>query len=241
MGEIRVGTSGYSYFWNEGVPTPFQWYCGQGFDTVEINASFYRFPSRGWIKAWTKCPRGFDFSVKIHRVITHYWRLGPGAFTPWRSFQARFKEMEDLITFWLFQMPPNFAATTENAETLAKFFSELNLGNSAVLEFRHPSWWDRKEICRDLDAVFCSVDAPGLPREIVSINDVVYLRLHGREAWYAYVYTEGELREIMETMKGLDANKKYIYLNNDHGMLPNGRFLMQNVKNDNFDSTSPGL
>jgi len=241
MGEIRVGTSGYSYFWNEGVPTPFQWYCGQGFDTVEINASFYRFPSRGWIKAWTKCPRGFDFSVKIHRVITHYWRLGPRAFTPWRSFQARFKEMEDLITFWLFQMPPNFAATTENAETLAKFFSELNLGNSAVLEFRHPSWWDRKEICRDLDAVFCSVDAPGLPREIVSINDVVYLRLHGREAWYAYVYTEGELREIMETMKGLDANKKYIYLNNDHGMLPNGRFLMQNVKNDNFDSTSPGL
>jgi len=241
MGEIRVGTSGYSYFWNEGVPTPFQWYCGQGFDTVEINASFYRFPSRGWIKAWTKCPRGFDFSVKANRVITHYWRLGPGALTPWRSFQARFKEMEDLITFWLFQMPPNFAATTENAETLAKFFSELNLGNSAVLEFRHPSWWDRKEICRDLDAVFCSVDAPGLPREIVSINDVVYLRLHGREAWYAYVYTEGELREIMETMKGLDANKKYIYLNNDHGMLPNGRFLMQNVKNDNFDSTSPGL
>jgi len=230
MGEIRVGTSGYSYFWNEGVPTPFQWYCGQGFDTVEINASFYRFPSRGWIKAWKNCPQGFDFSVKVHRIITHYWRLGPKALTPWRSFQSRFREMEDLITFWLFQMPPNFAATTENAENLTKFFSNLNLGNSAVMEFRHPSWWDRKEVCRDLGAVFCSVDAPGLPREIVSMNDVVYLRLHGREAWYAYVYTKEELRETMETMKGLDASKKYIYLNNDHGMLPNGRFLMQNVR-----------
>ena len=230
MNKIRVGTSGYSYFWNEGVPTPFQWYCGQGFDTVEINASFYRFPSRGWIKAWKRCPLGFDFSVKVHRIITHYWRLGPKAITPWRSFQSRFKEMEDLITFWLFQMPPNFAATMENAETITNFFSKLNLDNSAVLEFRHPSWWDRKEICQDIGAVFCSVDAPGLPREMVSMNDVVYLRLHGREAWYAYVYTEDELREIMETMKMLDASKKYIYLNNDHGMLPNGIFLMQNVK-----------
>jgi len=44
----RVGTSGYTYSWNPGKPSPFEWYISRGFKTVEINASFYRFPRRSW-------------------------------------------------------------------------------------------------------------------------------------------------------------------------------------------------
>ncbi len=229
MDKIRVGTSGYSYFWNEGLPTPFQWYCNQGFDTVEINASFYRFPVRGWIKTWKKCPNNFDFSIKVHRSITQYQKLKPNAIKTWRKFKSLFEEMEEKISFWLFQLPPSFAATSENVTTFSKFFSELGLGNSAVVEFRHASWWNKKDICKDVGATFCSVDAPDLPRDIVSINDALYMRLHGREIWYAYVYSEQELKEIIETIKKHDAQKKYIYLNNDHGMLPNGKFLMSHI------------
>jgi len=229
MVKIKVGTSGYSYFWNEGVPTPFQWYCKQGFDTVEINASFYRFPVRSWIKTWIKCPSDFDLSIKVHRSITHYQRLKPSALKTWRKFKSLFEEMENKISFWLFQMPPDFAATSENTTRISNFFSELNLGNSAVIEFRHASWWNGKNVCKDVGATFCSVDAPDLPREIVSLNDALYIRLHGRETWYAYVYSEPELEEIIEAIKKLGARKKYIYLNNNHGMLPNGKFIMLHV------------
>lgn len=137
--------------------------------------------------------------------------------------------MDDKITFWLFQMPPDFDATSGNVARISSFFSELNLGKSAVIEFRHESWWNRKNVCKDIGAIFCSVDAPQLPREIASMNDSVYLRLHGREAWYAYVYSKDELKELIETVKKLDARRKHIYLNNDHGMLPNGKFIMQQV------------
>ncbi|MGQ9460007.1 MAG: DUF72 domain-containing protein [Candidatus Bathyarchaeaceae archaeon] len=229
MVKIRVGTSGYSYFWNEGVPSPFQWYCKQGFNTVEINVSFYRFPVRSWIKTWIKCPSDFDFSIKVHRAITHYQRLKPNAIKTWLKFKSLLKEMEDKISFWLFQMPPDFAATSENMTRLSKFFPELNLGNSAVIEFRHASWWNQKSVCKDVGATFCSVDAPDLPREIVSMNDALYVRLHGRETWYGYVYSERELEEMIEAIKKLDASKKYIYLNNNHGMLPNGKFIMLHV------------
>jgi len=229
VNKIKVGTSGYSYFWNEGMPTPFQWYCKQGFKTVEINASFYRFPPRSWIKTWMKCPEGFDFSVKVHRSITHYRKLRFNTIAAWRKFESRFDELKDKIAFWLFQMPPNFMATTENMEIISSFFSALNMGNSVVVEFRHPSWWDKKEAVKETGATFCSVDAPGLPRDIVSVNDAIYVRLHGREAWYAYVYSEEELKEMIEEIKKQKAHKKYIYLNNDHGMLPNGKFLMQRV------------
>lgn len=75
MSKIRVGTSGYSYFWNKGKPTTFKWYCNQGFSTVEVNISFYRFSMPNWIKTWKKCPPSFGFSIKVHRSITHYKKL----------------------------------------------------------------------------------------------------------------------------------------------------------------------
>ncbi len=229
MGEIRVGTSGYDYFWNKGTPTPFQWYCRQGFKTVEVNASFYRFPFPNWIKAWTKCPSGFDFSIKVHRSITHYKKLKGNSVKTWERFRSGFKDMEDKIAFWLFQMPPTLTATEESIKLILSFFNELNLGNSAVIEFRHPSWWNKKDVCKQVGAAFCSVDAPDLPREIVSMNDAVYLRLHGRGIWYSYVYSDEELEQILNQVKKLEASKKYVYLNNDHGMLPNGKYLMNHL------------
>jgi uncharacterized protein YecE (DUF72 family) len=63
------------------------------------------------------------------------------------------------------------------------------------------------------------------------MNYALYVRLHGRETWYAYVYSEHELEEIIRTIKKLDGCKKYIYLNNNHGMLPNGKFVIRKFSN----------
>ena len=229
MSEIRVGTSGYSYSWNKGKPTPFKWYCKQGFPTVEVNASFYRFPMTSWIKTWQRCPPGFDFTIKVHRSITHYKKLQRNTIKTWNKFRSGFKDMEDKITFWLFQMPPSFTATQQNINRILAFFQELNLDNSAVIEFRDSSWWDKKEICKEIGCTFCSVDAPDLPKEIVTMNNAVYVRLHGREAWYRSVYSDAELNKIIEQVGELGASKKYIYLNNNHGMLPNGKYLMEHL------------
>lgn len=227
MGVIKVGTSGYTYYWNEGKPTPFEWYVKQGFKTVEINASFYRFPSRSWVATWLKAPKGFDFSIKIHRSITHRSKLGDAAVRLWPQFVKPLEGILDKITFFLFQMPPSFVASQANLERLVQFFKRTELSCTAVMEFRHESWWSRVKEVESSGLVFCSVDSPDLPRDILATNDVVYLRLHGREAWYAYTYKESELKEIAKKVKGLSASRKYVYLNNDHGMLPNGKLLME--------------
>jgi len=227
LSRIRVGTSGYSYSWNEGKPTPFQWYLAQGFDTVEINASFYRFPVAGWVKTWLKAPRGFDFAIKVHRSITHYSRLRPSAIELWKRFHVALQRMEGRIAFWLFQMPGNFTPSPRNVEAVRSFLDRVDLGGKAVLEFRDPSWWKEKQLCEEARAVFCSVDAPGLPREIIAVNDAVYVRLHGRTEWYSYIYSEKELRALLKKVASCDVERRYIYLNNDHGMIPNGRRLME--------------
>ncbi|MEM0090466.1 MAG: DUF72 domain-containing protein [Nitrososphaerota archaeon] len=227
MEVIRVGTSGYTYYWNEGRPTPFEWYVSQGFKTVEINASFYRFPSKYWTVAWLKAPKDFDFSIKVHRSITHRSRLGEAAVQLWPKFVKPLENLLDKITFFLFQMPPSFAASQANLERLVQFFRRIELPCIAAVEFRHESWWKKVGEVESFGLVFCSVDSPDLPRDVLATNDVVYLRLHGRETWYAYVYTEPELVEIVKKLKELRASKKYVYLNNDHGMLPNGKLLMK--------------
>jgi uncharacterized protein YecE (DUF72 family) len=224
---IRIGTSGYSYPWNEGKPTPFVWYLNQGFNSVEINASFYRFPYESWIRTWQKAPDDFTFSIKVHRWITHQTRLKGEAVDLWKRFRKPFGPIEDKIDFWLFQMPPSYKCSKENLSTMKRFFRTVRLGNKAVVEFRARTWWTAIDEIEGMGVVFCSISAPKLPSEIVSTNKTVYLRLHGSEAWYSYVYSKKELDRMLSKVKRLKAEKKAIYLNNDIGMLENGLNLLK--------------
>src|SRR5258705_12169502 len=84
---IRIGTSGWSYdhwadvLYRPGLPVAKRLarYVEE-FDTVELNASFYRWPKDATFAGWReRLPTGFTMSVKAHRGLTHYRRVGlPG-------------------------------------------------------------------------------------------------------------------------------------------------------------------
>lgn len=126
-------------------------------------------------------------------------------------------------------MPSQYKYRQENLEAIKAFFEKTNLQNKAVLEFRDPSWWKYVKEIANIGIVFCSVDAPGLPKSLIPTNGVIYLRLHGSKDWYNYIYSEKELDRILSEIKKLSADKKVIYLNNDHGMLENGRYLLKHM------------
>ena len=89
-GDIRVGTSGWSYpagkgTWN-GIFYPRQparrprgtpkfdelAFYAEHFDTVEVNSSFYRVPALPAVKKWVeRTPRDFEFSLKLYQKFTH--------------------------------------------------------------------------------------------------------------------------------------------------------------------------
>jgi len=229
---ISVGTSGYTYTWNKGGSKKFKWYTEQGFNSVEINGSFYRFPGSSWVTKWkSDLPKGFVFSIKVHRAITHYSKLGPNSIQLWNRFKKPLSLIEKNISYWLLQMPSNFRFTLENIHKIKDFESKTRLGNSAVMEFRDASWW-RREAIEELEAIgvaFCSVDAPQLPKKLVTINKTIYLRLHGSTEWYNYVYSREELDKILTRIKRKKADRNAIYLNNDHGMLKNGLYLVEHL------------
>src|ERR1051325_12090783 len=79
VSNIHVGCSGWVYkhwrglFYPEGLAQKrwFQHYAEE-FDTVEINASFYRLPLATTFEGWRdKAPPGFRYAVKVNRFITH--------------------------------------------------------------------------------------------------------------------------------------------------------------------------
>jgi uncharacterized protein YecE (DUF72 family) len=223
-------------------PSAFQWYVNQGFNSVEINASYYRFPMESWVNTWlSAAPFNFTFSIKVSRYITDYAKLkGETAVQLWYKFSKTLDRISDKIDFWLFKMPPSFKYTLENLEIIRKFFKNTGLDNNKVLEFRDSSWWKIINKIAEIGIVFCSVDAPGLPRTRIVTNNAMNLRVHGYKKWYNYIYSQTELDTMISSIKELNAYKKAIkelnaykkaiYLNNDHGMLENGLYLLKYLK-----------
>src|SRR5882724_11976375 len=82
-GQLRVGTSGYSYkqwkgsFYPEKLPDrEMLSFYAQQFSTVEINHSFYRMPTENVLLQWAKSvPEGFRLALKANQQITHMQRL----------------------------------------------------------------------------------------------------------------------------------------------------------------------
>jgi uncharacterized protein YecE (DUF72 family) len=116
-------------------------------------------------------------------------------------------------------------------ERLRTFEKNADLDENAILEFRDDSWWSMSSIkeLQKLKITMCSVDAPLLPRKILNLNNIIYCRLHGAKSWYNYTYSEKELRNIIMRLQEKPGSLKAVYLNNDHGMLPNGKFLVQEI------------
>ena len=199
-----------------------RWYVeNTGFNAVELNASFYRFPFRNQVKGWSKYR--IRWAVKVHRIVTHVKRLKD--FSTWQKF-------EELMTplnpdFYLFQLPPNFKFSEENLERVKRF--EEVVGEKMAVEFRDREWYERVNDLGLRRATVVSIDSP-IGVFIVKNTDVVYLRMHGRTEWYWYEYSEEELREVADRVVSLSPKKVYVFFNNDLWMLENGRQMMAILK-----------
>src|ERR1700704_2956524 len=83
MAPAHIGCSGWIYrswageFSPVGCPQR-RWleYYATVFDTVEINNTFYRLPTRATVEGWVRrTPDHFIFTVKSSRYLTHVKRL----------------------------------------------------------------------------------------------------------------------------------------------------------------------
>jgi len=222
---VRIGCSGWNYAsWKEelyeGRPAR-SWleHYARHFDTVEVNTTFYRLPSRDAVANWERTvPPGFLFTIKASRYLTHVKRLqdlGPGL--------ARFYErLEPLLASpklgpLLWQLPPTFK---RDDERLASALALLPRGQRHCFEFRHPSWFADEvyDLLRRHGVALAIGDRPEVRafQAHVFTADWTLVRFHYGSRGRRGNYSETELREWARRFEEWRAGVEiFAYFNND--------------------------
>lgn len=218
---VRIGCSGWSYEHWRGVLYPrsgstARWLeiYAQSFDTVEINATFYRLPTARTVEGWARrTPDDFLLAVKASRYLTHVKRL--------RSVVEGMKRMDACVEPlrraaklgpMLWQLPPHFH---RDDDVLQSALEALTPGRHAF-EFRDPSWFadDVYELLRRYGVALVVADrSPGPPSPWVDTAGWSYLRFHSGRARDGS-YGARELRAWAKRLN-TQTGDVFAYFNND--------------------------
>ncbi|HMD41155.1 MAG TPA: DUF72 domain-containing protein [Candidatus Acidoferrum sp.] len=184
-GQLRVGTSGYSYkqwkgnFYPEKLPDrEMLSFYGKQFSTVEINHSFYRMPTESALSNWAKSvPEGFRFALKANQKITHIKRLRDCADTLKRFLEvASILNDGDHLGPILVQLPPNFKF---DRPLLEDFLALRPPAFRFAFEVRHASWYtdETYAVLRKHETALClSETDKQTPPDVLTAN-FTYVRL----------------------------------------------------------------
>ena len=235
---VHIGTSGWSYRHWDGVLYPdglpvehrLEHYVRE-FRTVELNASYYRWPTDAAFTSWRRrLPANFLLSVKAPGALTHAKRL----YAP-ESWVARIRRafvcLGPRAGVLLVQLPPS--AQFDPAR-LAYFLQCVPARMRVCVEFRHPSWHQDAtfDLLQQHGAAYCVMSGAHLPCLLRATAAFVYVRLHGPDhhRMYAGSYSDDDLRWWAGRVGEWQAMGRdvFVYFNNDGGgnAVRNARTLM---------------
>ena len=202
MRRVHIGTMGWSYnFWKENFypenlsSKEFLTYYARQFNTVEVDNTFYRIPSKQTVIAWKEqAPSDFLFSLKFPKIITHVKML-KDCQEEARVFIERVGLLQEKLGPLLLQFP--YAFGNEHAPLLRDFLNTLPKEHRYVVEVRNRKLLNDNlySTLRDRNVVLAWVDSPFMPLINEVTSDFIYIR------W------EGDRRKVNGTIGKIEADK----------------------------------
>ena len=219
------------------------------FNCVEVNSTYYTYISPKVIQSWLNKVSDADdflFTIKLHQDFTHKKHYDKQNIKDVTQNLQILSEGERLGGL-LLQFPYSFAYNDSNVNYV-KELKDIFQNYTCFIEVRHKSWnnWDAYNLFNQQNLIYTSIDQPQIGQSLhfkpVVINGIGYIRFHGRnkEAWlksiqnfgkkqtyeqqnerYDYLYTPGEIVEIIQLIKPLldKVKELFIILNNHEGNL----------------------
>ena len=220
---IRIGCSGWNYrhwrgaFYPEAMPVK-QWFAhyARHFDTVEVNATFYRLPEASTFARWREqAPPGFCYAIKAPRFITHMRKL-KDCDESVATFLDRARHLGPALGPILYQLPPSLRV---NRERLERFIELLPPDLSHVFEFREPSWLaDDVLALLDRSGIgICAHDMAGRADQRTATGRTAYVRFHGPSGRYWGRYPQEVLASWADWLRQQQSlgHTAWAYFNND--------------------------
>lgn len=212
------------------------------FKVLEVQQTFYDPPAVETLQKWRDAaPADFEFTMKAWQVITHrgtsrtYRRLRSPFTDVQREEAGGFRVNATTMAAYgrtlaarailgatavLFQCPPSFRPTDENAAAMREFFTTVDRPPGVTYLWEPRGQWPDELIaalctdCRLVHAVDPFV-RPAVTRELT------YWRLHGNGSHYA-VYTDEELEHLLAWLP--ERGETYVMFNNIPRVKDSARF-----------------
>jgi uncharacterized protein YecE (DUF72 family) len=220
---VYIGTSGWSYPKGKGAwdnvfyppkladkdKLPFY---ARYFNTVELNSSFYRPPSKFAAKAWAaKVPDDFRFTVKLWQKFTHPKMFEKATGESWRVADDDFEVFNEGIQPLaeagrlgplLAQFPTSFRPDGGAIEYLEDLIRRMRgAGFRLAVELRHREWTESEQtqalrgFMEEQQVAWVMIDEPRFKTSIRGVpltSSVAYLRFHGRnyKQWWSHGESE---------------------------------------------------
>lgn len=155
------------------------------FNCIEMNATFYRMPTRSQTEAWkAKVKAGFKFCPKFTDSITHIRRLKNAGAEVDRFMDAMMGFGDTLGPIFL--MPhPTFGP--KQLDTLRNFIQELPKDISLFAELRHPSWYSDVDAYKDLFALLEETNTGSIITDTSGRRDMIHMHLTTPEVFIRFV------------------------------------------------------
>ena len=219
---VRIGTSGWEYagwkgeFYPPDLPRE-RWleFYASRFDTVELNASFYRLPDAAVFERWAqRAPDGFAFAVKASRYLTHIRRLREPDEALSRLW-TRARRLGPHLGPVLYQLPPRWLP---NLERLEAFLRAIPNAPQAI-EIRDRRWY-RPDVLAAIQGAGVTVCLHDMPESATSPRangPFVYVRFHGAGQRYGGSYASDVLASWADRMSSWATAGLAVwgYFNND--------------------------
>lgn len=165
-------------------------YYGTQFNSVELNATFYRIFSPETFSSWyEKTPAGFKFFPKLYQDISHWKRLN-GVDNVVDDFLYSAVNLKEKLGTIFLQMNTNF--TPKDFDRVEVFVKSWPIEIPLAIEFRHTDWYNDPVVA---DRLFHLLDTYNISNIIVDTagrRDLMHMRLTNGSAFIRYVSANHE-------------------------------------------------
>lgn len=172
-------------FYPRGTKDELHYYSRQ-FNSIELNATFYRIFSEDQFKKWyDKTPDGFKFFPKLVQNISHFKRLNEDVQPYVDQYVASATHLKEKLGTIFLQMHSNFAP--KYFDRVVRFVNKWPKELRLAIEFRHSDWFHDETVVGELYDLLERNNITNIITDTAGRRDLLHMRLTNKEAFVRYV------------------------------------------------------